>query len=164
MPTASSAARNNTQFCASGEATKPPTRGATPDITHIAIGVANRYARMVTALRNKPVLKPVVTATANTAQTAMSKLFMAVVPRGAELFKLSVSMRAHDRALAMSDLFDICKEIILVSGASQGVAHSFACILYLNILKVVHVDQQPTASSELRTQRARPAMPRAQLL
>ena len=55
-----------------GEATKPPTRGATPDITHIAIGVANRYARMVTALRNNPVLKPVVTATANTAQTAMS--------------------------------------------------------------------------------------------
>jgi hypothetical protein len=58
----------------------------------------------------------------------MSKLFMAVVPRGAEAFKLSVSMRAHDRALAMSDLFDICKEIILVTGASQGVARSLACI------------------------------------
>src|SRR5215831_4272855 len=132
MPAASSAARNNTQFCASGEATKPPMRGATPDITHIAIGVANRYARMVTALRNKPLLKPVVTATANTAQTAMSKLFMAV-PRGAESFKLSVSMRPHDRALAMSDLFDICKEIILVTSACHGVAHSLACILYVYI-------------------------------
>jgi hypothetical protein len=67
----------------------------------------------------------------------MSKLFMAVVPCGAVSFKSSVSMRAHDRALVMSDLFNVSKEIILITGASQEAARHLACIFQTNISKIV---------------------------
>src|SRR5581483_5443274 len=53
-----------------------PVLAESADIRNTAVGMAIKYARIVTALRSKPALKPAATAAQVAMITTMSKVFM----------------------------------------------------------------------------------------
>src|SRR5437899_3724314 len=64
-------------------------------------------------------------------------------------------MRRQSRGFAMSDLFDVSKEIILVTGASQGLGRQFARVLSAHGAAVALAARQTAKLKNLEEIRAR---------